>query len=94
LKNQKASPFFAPHAPKSHLLATPGGHISRVKDIDETPKSSVPGAAFNLINGIVGAGIVGIPYAMNQCSLTLGIFMVIFFAVLTGEFINTVLDML
>jgi hypothetical protein len=94
LKNQKASPFFAPHAPKSHLLTTPGGHISRVKDIDETPKSSVPGAAFNLINGIVGAGIVGIPYAMNQCSLTLGIFMVIFFAVLTGEFINTVLDML
>lgn len=82
---QAASPFFAPQPPRSHLLTTPGGHISRVKDVDETPKSSVPGATFNLINAIVGAGIVGIPFAINQCSLILGVLMVVFFAILTGE---------
>jgi len=91
-RKRAASPFFAPHAPKSNLLTTPGGHISRVKDIDETPKSSVPGAAFNLINGIVGAGIVGIPYAINQCSLTLGVFMVIFFAVLTIKSLRLLIE--
>ena len=84
-RKQVASPFFAPQPPRSHLLTTPGGHISRVKDVDETPKSSVPGAAFNLINAIVGAGIVGIPFAINQCSLVLGVLMVLFFAILTGK---------
>lgn len=85
-RKRAASPFFAPQPPQSHLLTTPGGHISRVKDVDETPKSSVLGASFNLINGIVGAGIVGIPFAINQCSLILGVFTVILFAVLTGEY--------
>jgi len=87
-RKRAASPFFAPLPPRSHLLTTPGGHISRVKDVDETPKSSVPGAAFNLINGIVGAGIVGIPFAINQCSLTLGVFMVVFFTVLTSKLVQ------
>jgi len=92
-KKRAASPFFAPQPPRSHLLTTPGGrHISRVKDVDETPKSSVPGAAFNLINGIVGAGIVGIPFAINQCSLILGVFMIIFFAVLTIKSLRLLIE--
>ena len=85
-RKRAASPFFAPQPPRSHLLTTPGGHISRVKDVDETPKSSVMGASFNLINAIVGAGVVGIPFAINQCSLILGVCTVILFAVLTGKY--------
>ena len=84
-RKRAASPFFAPKPPKSHLLTTPGGHISRVKDVDETPKSSVSGASFNLINSIVGAGIVGIPFAIQQCSLVLGLLMVNFFAAMTSK---------
>mmetsp|Transcript_16865 Transcript_16865/g.31936 ORF Transcript_16865/g.31936 Transcript_16865/m.31936 type:complete len:840 (-) Transcript_16865:30-2549(-) len=89
---QAASPFFAPKPPRSHLLTTPGGHISRVKDVDDTPKSSVPGAAFNLINAIVGAGIVGMPFAINQCSLILGVFMIIFFAILTIKSLRLLIE--
>lgn len=84
--------FFAPQPPRSHLLTTPGGHISRVKDVDETPKSSVPGAAFNLINAIVGAGIVGMPFAINQCSLIWGVLMIIFFAILTVKSLRLLIE--
>lgn len=79
-----ASPFFAPKPPRSNIVTTPGGHISNVKDEDESPKSSVSGAAFNLINSIVGAGIVGIPFAISQCSLVFGFMLVNMFALLTG----------
>jgi len=34
-------------------------------DADEENKSSIPEASANLINAIVGAGIVGIPYAIR-----------------------------
>lgn len=91
-RKRAASPFFAPQPPQSHLLTTPGGHISRVKDVDETPKSSVLGASFNLINAIVGAGIVGIPFAINQCSLILGVFTVILFAVLTVKSLRLLVE--
>ena len=86
-RRRAASPFFAPKPPRSQILTTPGGHISQVKDLDEPQKSSVAGAAFNLINAIVGAGIIGIPFAINQCSLVLGFIMVNVFAFLTGKII-------
>jgi sodium-coupled neutral amino acid transporter 11 len=53
--------------------------------VDAEPKSSVARAAFNLINTIVGAGIVGIPYAIRECSLVWGVFMVLLCALLTGK---------
>lgn len=79
------SPFFAPGPPKSRVLTTPNGSISGVQDVDAEPKSSVARAAFNLINTIVGAGIVGIPYAIRECSLVWGVFMVLLCALLTGK---------
>ena len=86
------SPFFAPQPPRSHLLTTPGGSISRLKDDDEEPKSSLRGATFNLINAIVGAGIVGIPFAISQCSLVLGVGMVLFFAILTIKSLRLLIE--
>ena len=85
-RKRAASPFFAPQPPKSQILTTPGGSIRGVRDVDEQPKSSVSGAAFNLINAIVGAGIVGIPFAINRCSLVLGFIMVNLFALLTSTY--------
>jgi sodium-coupled neutral amino acid transporter 11 len=44
--------------------------------------SSVAGASFNLINSIVGSGIIGIPFAIQQCGLVVGIAMLSFIAYL------------
>lgn len=47
-------------------------------------KSGIFGASSNLINSIVGAGIIGIPYALKQSGLVAGVFLLILVAYLTG----------
>ena len=84
------SPFFAPSSRTPTVLkkvTTPGGStkLSRSKVQDDEPKSSITGAAFNLINTIVGAGIVGIPFAVREAGLVAGTVMVVLSAALTGE---------
>lgn len=64
------SPFFAPSTP--HVTVehqTPGGTKRQVQQRTEVEekKSTILGTAGNLINAIVGSGIVGIPYAIKQC---------------------------
>ena len=55
---------------------TETGDFSEEKDIchDKTPdgESSVWGATANLVNCIVGAGIIGIPAAVQQCGFVFG----------------------
>lgn len=46
-------------------------------------KSSIAGATFNLGNGIVGAGIVGLPYALAQGGFMFATFMLVLVAALT-----------
>eukprot|EP00588_Corethron_pennatum_P006076 CAMPEP_0194295916 /NCGR_PEP_ID=MMETSP0169-20130528/54705_1 /TAXON_ID=218684 /ORGANISM="Corethron pennatum, Strain L29A3" /LENGTH=100 /DNA_ID=CAMNT_0039045211 /DNA_START=93 /DNA_END=391 /DNA_ORIENTATION=- len=38
-------------------------------------KSSIAGTTGNLLNTIVGSGIVGIPYALSQSGLVAGVFL-------------------
>ena len=40
-------------------------------------KSEIGGACSNLVNSIVGAGIIGIPYALNQSGLVAGVVLLI-----------------
>eukprot|EP01032_Pedospumella_encystans_P011482 gene11482-13348_t len=48
----------------------------------EPGESSVFGASFNFINSIVGAGIIAIPSAVQQCGLILGVLLLILVAYL------------
>lgn len=52
------------------------------EDGEEVGHSTVWGASFNLVNSIVGAGIIGIPLAIQQCGFILGILMLSIVAVL------------
>lgn len=83
------SPFFAPSTPRKVVeVSTPGGSSKYVKKESlETKehKSSVAGATSNLVNAVIGAGIVGIPFAIQQTGLVAGIFLVIFCAFLTDK---------
>jgi amino acid permease len=61
---------------------------------DTTGQSSVPakksgifGASSNLVNSIVGAGIIGIPYAFKQSGLIAGVILLILVSYLTGTFL-------
>ncbi|KAJ1404841.1 transmembrane amino acid transporter protein-domain-containing protein [Ochromonadaceae sp. CCMP2298] len=48
-------------------------------------ESSVFGASFNFTNSIVGAGIIGLPYAVQQCGLVLGVLLLLLVAVLVNR---------
>jgi solute carrier family 38 (sodium-coupled neutral amino acid transporter), member 11 len=75
------SPFFAPST--QTVTTTPGGTKRTVKVSVEETKSGIVGTTANLINAIVGSGIVGIPYAIYCSGLVTGVLLVILCALLT-----------
>lgn len=64
-------------------------------DIDSSESegnSSVLTASFNFINSIVGAGIIGIPYAVQQCGFVSGIIMLASVACLVYQSVTMLID--
>jgi sodium-coupled neutral amino acid transporter 11 len=47
-------------------------------------KSGLCGTSSNLANSIVGAGIIGIPYAFRQSGIVAGVFLLLVVAYCTG----------
>jgi solute carrier family 38 (sodium-coupled neutral amino acid transporter), member 11 len=84
------SPFFRPSSNHRVVIVqqrTPGGSrrtIQKQETISEN-KSTLAGAASNLINAIVGAGIVGIPFALRQAGFVSGIVLIILCAFVTEK---------
>jgi len=90
------SPFFAPSSrPRTVLkkISTPGGtkRLRRHEDVSES-KSSLTGASFNLINTIVGAGIVGIPFAVKEAGFVAGVALVVLCAALTVKSLRLLIE--
>ena len=54
--------------------------------------STVLTASFNFINSIVGAGIIGIPYAMQQCGFASGVLMLTSVAYLVYQSVTMLID--
>lgn len=48
-----------------------------------SPGSSWRGTIFNLVNSMIGGGILGLPFAVQQCGLVLGVLLIGFIAILT-----------
>ncbi|KAL7533600.1 hypothetical protein ACHAXR_008576 [Thalassiosira sp. AJA248-18] len=55
-------------------------------------KSSILGASSNLVNSIVGAGIIGIPYALRMSGLWAGVLLLILVAVLTDKSLRMLIE--
>jgi len=103
-----ASPFFRPSTPNTVILleniATPQGrHIRRIKkkaiirgqnETDQLEKkSSIFGTYCNLVNTIVGAGIIGMPYAIKQTGLVAGVILIFGVAMLTDKSLRLLIEM-
>jgi sodium-coupled neutral amino acid transporter 11 len=89
----QASPFFRP-TEKPDFTNTPGGsrHRRKKPKQEEEHKSSILGCSANLINAIVGSGIVGLPYAIQQAGFVAGIFLVILCAILTEKSLRLLVE--
>lgn len=90
------SPFFAPSTPTRviSITETPGGskRSISIKETVKENKSSILGATANLINAIVGSGIVGIPFAIQQAGLVTGVILVCLCAVLTDKSLRLLVE--
>jgi hypothetical protein len=67
---------------------TPQPQISNVS----RPKrlSGIGGTSSNLVNSIVGAGIIGIPYALRESGLVAGVLLLLLVAYCTGKNIGLI----
>lgn len=55
------------------------GRETRETDV----KSTVPGAVANFVNSIIGAGIIGLPYALQEAGLGAGLVLLLAIAAMT-----------
>jgi sodium-coupled neutral amino acid transporter 11 len=104
----RKSPFFRPSdhdTPDnihggSRFFRTPGGTTRRKKNAlrkssgsDKAEhKSTVLDAVSNLVNAIVGAGIVGIPFAIQESGFVPGICLVIFVALMCEKSLRLLIE--
>lgn len=67
---------------------------SQVSSID-TPvvKTGVAGASSNLVNAIVGAGIIGIPFAIKESGLVMGVLLLVLVGVFTEKSLRLIVDL-
>lgn len=54
--------------------------------------SSIYKASFNFINSIVGAGIIGMPFAMGECGLVGGVLLILCVAVMVGRSVTMLIE--
>ena len=99
------SPFFRPSEEKAALLTKK--NVSRIRHRqhdqgDSTDgdsdggggehKSTILGCASNLINAIVGGGIVGLPFAFKMSGFWSGCFLVVFVGLMTEKSLRLLVE--
>lgn len=57
-----------------------------------TNPSTVMGACFNFINSIIGAGIIGLPFAIKECGFFMGTLMLFLMAFLTDYSVRLIVS--
>lgn len=67
-------------------------HRRKKSQLDEEHKSTLLGCSANLINAIVGSGIVGLPFAVQQAGFVAGIALVISCAILTEKSLRLLVE--
>ena len=91
------SPFFAPATPRKLVtVQTPGGTSKRVKkdppSSNREKSTTISGATSNLVNAVIGAGIVGMPYAIKETGLVAGAFLIVLCAMMTDKLLLILID--
>jgi solute carrier family 38 (sodium-coupled neutral amino acid transporter), member 11 len=91
--SSRPSPSSSPSSSTLHGNHNRRRHpISSTDVLSKTP-TGLWGASSNLINSIVGAGIIGIPYALYQSGFVVGIFLLLLVAYLTDQSLRLLMDL-
>eukprot|EP00055_Hartaetosiga_balthica_P008710 m.33309 g.33309 ORF g.33309 m.33309 type:complete len:422 (-) comp6441_c3_seq1:478-1743(-) len=73
-------------------VALVGGKEPTISSREQEGRSTIAGASFNFINSIVGAGIIGMPFALKEAGFGLGIILVIGMGIITYYSINILIQ--
>lgn len=80
----------SPSSPSSPLAVTVedhgvagGGDITRDKSSKAAKSGTVP-AIFNFVNSIIGAGIIGLPFALREAGFVGGVLLILLIAICTN----------
>ena len=89
------SPFFQPSTPQT--ATTRAGSSQHAKHrqprvVVEERKSSLLGCTANLVNAIIGSGIVGIPYAIRNAGFVAGLVLIVGCALLTDKSLRLLVE--
>lgn len=93
LNDVTKSPFFRP-SEKPDFTSTPRGtQQPRKKAKGEAEhKSTIAGCTANVINAIVGAGIVGLPYAILKTGFVSGVALILFCGFMTDKSLRLLVE--
>jgi hypothetical protein len=78
-----------PHS-NGNSMAPPTHQVSNISM--PIKKSGLLGTSSNLVNSIVGAGIIGIPYALRQSGLVVGLLLIVLVAYLTDKSLRIIIE--
>ena len=68
--------------------------LRQVSQIDAPlVKTGILGTSSNLVNSIVGAGIIGIPFAINEAGLVVGVLLLILVAMATDKTLRMIVEL-
>ena len=65
--------------------------VSRIDAVQQ--QTGIFGASSNLVNSIVGAGIIGIPYAINQAGFVVGVALLCLVAYFTDKSLRMIVEL-
>lgn len=103
-RNLLQSPFLAPRRSSSYGggggsdRGTPSPHTASISSdkynttVEPEHKSNLIGCTANLITAIVGAGIIGIPYAMKETGLVAGWFLILLSGLLGSKSLRLLVE--
>jgi sodium-coupled neutral amino acid transporter 11 len=71
---------------KNDQAVSKGEHIKELTEVTDCKSgeynTSILGGSFNLVNTIIGSGIIGLPFAIKSCGFGMGVFLLTFVACL------------
>jgi sodium-coupled neutral amino acid transporter 11 len=91
----RGDPLSNPHAPGSVGASNNTTYYKPISDPSLLPRkrSQISGACSNLVNSIVGAGIIGIPFALQQSGLVSGVILLLLVGYFTDKSLRMMIDL-
>ncbi|OWZ57491.1 solute carrier family 38 (sodium-coupled neutral amino acid transporter), member 11 [Cryptococcus neoformans] len=91
LQDSATAPLLAGAAASPRLLESEEHHLLETEGHKAASRGSILDAVTNMANSIIGAGIVGLPYAVSQAGFVMGVFLLIALAAISDWTIRLVI---